>query len=481
MSSLPEIACPRCGAKRPVPSESAPAPLRCLECGDVIFSSGTAAEKEADEYELWNGDTPQPSQSESWAYGPFLPIACRVCGTRIVARPEQVGSDVTCPDCHAKTLVTAAAIDPTKMAPPPAMAEDDDPYELVDESPGARPESYPDLFSFPCPHCSSLLYASPEQAGTEIMCPDCRRPRRAPPAPRRDKQASPQDEGPPMEVASPVAEPDAERAPAHEPPPATVRYGDASEVERLPAGSLVAGLTSFAADGSVALYWIALAVTGALVAVVVQAGWNMASQASIVAVMGVFLLVVGAIVVPIWFSWFAACMITVVVDSSFGFRRINRWPEGNFTDWIGEALFVASSLIVGFGPGVALSQLLHLEGAASVALVTLSAWLIWPVTTVSMLEAGSPLKPFVPDVVRGIEAQPLVWLRYYAISAGLFAAGGIAIAPRMLTPAVATPILLAITLIVFRLLGLVAWACNDIDLGGDHETTSDEEPDVEST
>ncbi len=87
--------CPDCGARTvvpPPPQQRPSQPPRALH---------------GQQYGVWGVDD-APSPAEMTAQQPkYFPVYCRVCDTLMHARPDQVGKQMKCPDCGAKTDIKA--------------------------------------------------------------------------------------------------------------------------------------------------------------------------------------------------------------------------------------------------------------------------------------------------------------------------------------------------------------------------------------
>ena len=117
-----------------VPPGQAGQKCRCARCNAEVLAPASAGHEAP--------ATPQARRGDRAAEGPArpadVPVAkppppairppqefgfeCWLCRSRLYARPEQIGQEVTCPDCHSKNAVKT----PKAQAKPPAAADDDD-------------------------------------------------------------------------------------------------------------------------------------------------------------------------------------------------------------------------------------------------------------------------------------------------------------------------------------------------------------------
>ncbi|MEX0611197.1 MAG: hypothetical protein WD229_03675, partial [Pirellulales bacterium] len=138
----------------------------------------------------------------------YIAVECRVCGTRMYGRPDQVGRKIKCPDCGAGTVLPP----PPKPKPKnmPAALEGEQ-YELWDADTQPLPAELiaqqPNYIAVRCLRCDTLMYATEKQVGQTIACPDCGRKQVVPapskPAPKRSVLSADAD----TPVLDPAAEP----------------------------------------------------------------------------------------------------------------------------------------------------------------------------------------------------------------------------------------------------------------------------------
>jgi DNA-directed RNA polymerase subunit RPC12/RpoP len=94
---LLSVDCPTCGAHYDVPLSMAGKRGNCASCGAKIAVPDISATdaKPADNFD----DEPGPADPQ------YIGVECRVCQTRMYGRPDQIGKEVKCPDCGARTIV----------------------------------------------------------------------------------------------------------------------------------------------------------------------------------------------------------------------------------------------------------------------------------------------------------------------------------------------------------------------------------------
>ncbi len=120
----------------------------------------------------------------------YVGVNCLLCGTRLYGTLADVGKPLRCPDCRSQTKLPPPK-PPRGPVVPAAMLGDQ--YELWegDDQPwgSTLAATQPGLISVHCELCNTLQYASPEQVGSNLVCPDCghatriRAPKPVPPKP----------------------------------------------------------------------------------------------------------------------------------------------------------------------------------------------------------------------------------------------------------------------------------------------------------
>ncbi len=111
--------CPDCGAKNVVPPPPKTRPKRPPRA------------MHGEQYGLWGVDE-APLPSELSARQPkFYPVYCRVCDTLMQAHVKLVGTNLTCPDCGAKTAVPPPPLEITR---PSVLVPEGEEYQLDAES-----------------------------------------------------------------------------------------------------------------------------------------------------------------------------------------------------------------------------------------------------------------------------------------------------------------------------------------------------------
>ena len=317
------------------------------------------------------------------------------------AQKKQIGGHLTCPDCGVKTLVKRPPPEPTRASP---LVEG---YDLDEASaPGPGPKIVP-----------AVIQRLAAEAEAEV----------------KEKEGQPK-------------QPDAVSN---------------SSRPRMPLVPLVQGVLSMLFCEAIVVRWIILSVSLTIVL------WLLSFSLLPISSQYQFIALAGLVFGSLWAMGTAAILIAVLTESSEGNNRLHNPPALIFYEWFGDLFYVviASAMAgVPFGViAVPLAKLLPwdlglwLPGSAAIG-----GWLFcFPIMLLSMLEQGSPAAIFSPKLVRSLWRQPWAWLLFYAESTLLIAVCATSlVAAVMLTPLLgllATPIVVAMSLVYFRLLGRLAW------------------------
>ncbi len=152
-----KLTCPDCGTKTVVP------PPKKVEAKAVV---GAAAEADLDDYGV---------QAPNIAAGSDIPVVCSLCSSRLMARADQVGQKIKCPDCGEKTVVSAPTGDKAG-AFMGVMADGKSPTDYAvntPKTPSPAAEAAPTELLLGCSMCGRKIMASTSLAGRDVACPDC--------------------------------------------------------------------------------------------------------------------------------------------------------------------------------------------------------------------------------------------------------------------------------------------------------------------
>ena len=469
------FSCPQCLAGLKARSTVAGTRQRCPRCQHVVeVPRQTRVAPRGEPYPLH-----QDGEASAASGSTDIPVICNVCHTRMYAEMEQVGQTMVCPDCGTPAVVPP----PASAAAPTITLIAVEGYPLREETQdasGDRRAAEEVLVRVVCPLCRTMMYAGEDQVGQTMACPDCDTsivvPR--PPPPRRKpnpmveagegygvaEQGENAASGP---AARPVA---ADRA-VDEPREATsaktplATYGCRPVLPRRP---FLVGTFTFPFSSGARNYTLVLALWTVVSFGLASASIRLAMVENLATWFGsAAFTVVAGIIAVMCFMLASACALAVVRDTANGADEIQEWPGIGFIDWMGESLYVFCSLGMSVLPGAGLAWLLAQFGQPGEAAVLLaSPFFMFPIILLSMLENDSPLGIISLPVCRALWTAGRGWAAFYLTSAALLAAIGVVMAVGVavggfLGTIGAMLILATGWLIYFRLLGRLAWYCED--------------------
>ncbi|MCA9265509.1 MAG: zinc finger-like domain-containing protein [Planctomycetales bacterium] len=347
-----------------------------------------------------------------------FPVVCRTCHSRLYARPEQIGTSIQCPDCFASIAVVApAAVAERKIY----QADDSYDLKLADDEPRVpQPVTYPVY----CGTCNTMVRCRPDQQGQRVSCPDCGsaivvpspprpKPTRRLPQEDVDVEIQPtfdrvqQESNAGRLLAAAAAKIDAEDRKKPRPPKRPFIDGVLTfplQIRVLPA---TIGLSLL---GGVILYAIHIALDMSGLAMII----GMAMMAAISVLGLVFVFVVGNV-----------CM-SVVQWTAMGYSTIQDWPEFEIFSWIRNMVFFANSSAVATAPGGLLWLALPIPDWLGHLLVWPTAFVLFPLVFLSMLDHETPLGVYSKYIVRSLQTSRSAWKKFYLMS--LLVWGGVALA-----------------------------------------------------
>ena len=441
--------------------------IDCPSCGEQIEVPRNGKRKAAD---------------KTW-----IPVLCRLCGTRMHAEPHQVGSSIRCPDCFVETVVQEAP-----ETPQGKRLELQDGYPLADESPPSGASLFAEQIEAVCPHCGEETSLSASLAGEQLACPCCDRlfivggkgelsaPAPVVPAPAPDGELDLVYE--PSEAAATgaaaietVEEPLRHRGlwedQAPTPPP---KHPFVSGVYGFPGRPDCRGrVTAIAAIQSAALFlaWGAIANGSAPAAGLGSAPYWVAA---------LFFTILAGVLILSWAAVAWSSASAIVTDSANGADEIESWPTGPFTDWFGEGFGMmfafGSAAAAGVGASWALQRHLGWEQMQAAPFGVGFALVLAPIFGLSVLESGSTLGILSTPITASVLRTPGAWLKFHLSGAAwaLLAAaswllvlpwnrGGWELAGRLLAPLVSA----WAWFVYCRLLGRLGWVVME-DLAARH-------------
>lgn len=424
-------------------------------------------------------------------------VKCPDCGTKLGVRAEDAGRRGQCHECGRVFWIGA----------PPAAANHSVPPAppVHPPSPGRGLGDYDNdhLHPVSCLVCQTLMYATDDQVGKKVKCPDCgamnlaqrRQVKKPKPSPlvadgdeyQLDESSAP----PPTPRYTPIEEREAQyRAAAHErlgrrspvvAPPATLRNEPREAAARAtPAGNdsaalpappkraplprrlavpVVQGVWRMLFTSEVMVRWFALSVVLMLIIFLMSSAMHaMGNQA-------VFLLPIyaaGCVFGGFWILSASSLLVAILTQSANGADELSDPPSWFSVD-LGEAAFLAmGGLVSGLPAWLATKLTPDWPLEANVALGT-ALWLAtFPFVTLSALEQGSPLALFSPRLAASLGRCFVPWVASYLVACALVGGAGL-LGWKLLTSSNALAMLplawliTAVLLTYMRIIGRLGW------------------------
>jgi hypothetical protein len=136
---------------------------------------------------------------------------------------------------------------------------------------------------------------------------------------------------------------------------------------------------------------------------------------------------------------------------------------------MGDSLYVINALFASATPGILLGQFTTCAGAPQLVAFfggLTTFFFLFPLFLLSMSDEGSPLSIFSTTVWRSLLTARSLWIRFFLIAAGIVLTALISAAIAAVSPlvigAVATAVVIALTMVYFRLLGRLAWCLTEL-------------------
>jgi DNA-directed RNA polymerase subunit M/transcription elongation factor TFIIS len=490
---LMTVSCPGCGAQYGFPASMAGRRGNCASCGTfftVPASRSEAAEKSAI-ITPSRGTIFDDEERESSPQ--YIAVECHVCQTRMYGQPDQIGKELKCPDCGARTKVPPPPKQKPKKIPAALEGEQYEVYDVdVQPLPSALIATQPKFIAVKCRKCDTMMYATEKEIGQTIVCPDCGR-RHTVPAPQRAKQKPSV-----LAAAGDTPKLDPAFAPVERPPALAAEtqqrieqeldatpYGQALARARrtgkpltvdargrpiLPRWPLVTGVWRMLVTEEVITRWILLSIVLGFAGQFLGEALLTPIQGQAEAIKLIFT-VIGGILAALWLAMAAPFFVAIVGESSDGKDRLHLPPRLLAFDWFGEMFSVvmagAVAGLCGLG-GWHLARMISWGPVISATLVAVVVVTVLPVALLSTLLEGTPFAVVSPRLLRSLAPCAGAWLQFYIQTFALAALVGGAgwILWHGLNPQggdtttvlwLMGPIAIAAVIVEMRLLGRLAW------------------------
>jgi DNA-directed RNA polymerase subunit RPC12/RpoP len=356
-----------------------------------------------------------------------------MCGRKMMAPSNLGGRNVACPDCG--TLIPVPKPKPPSLAAPRPAPTTQPPAPTATPVQEVQREKVVHI-GVNCSRCGTRIHATDRQVGEIVPCPDCNCPVTIPP-PKADAPVEEQIIGgageysvsaPPQVVSlsvkssralpsEPRDDPDFDFLDEVEDPELRWRLRDRSDelgflghpgASKCWFGFCIGGVGVFAI-AAVALLLFKTPESGEMTAVTSLAAF--------------VVLAVAGLACLAWGALFSVNLLAIVQDTSAGNHIIRNWPEGSWSEQIGESFYVFNSCLVSAIPISILLQTCPPARPLAIYLYMAGFWLTLPVVLLSMLAAGSVLTPVSGQVMSSLLHRPGAWAWFYFRSFGLLALG----------------------------------------------------------
>ncbi len=369
-------------------------------------------------------------------------VHCPICNTRLDVHDGLIGKKLKCPDCHTPFPIRTPLPEKRRPKTPPSSQDHDDEFQLS------------------APHDSSSTASPFHSLARDLVSAAEADIARQEPKPR-SAQSKP---GPPRD---PVLD-------SLQKARVALQEEEVKERPQLPRAPFRTGLLKFLLDPLSAARLIVLALLlfvelGAIQAAIVTTDGEGLSQFASV-LFRMFAFAFGAVLA----TNLAVSMLGILQDTSNGLDAIESWPDVNFLEWIGDALYLFSGLFLSVFPAFAVAKILSLLGAPDAVFWGLAivgsacaVALLFPFLLLSLLEAASPVMPFSRPVMRSLGLATGRWITFTILSILVVGAalgvGAVRILRHdfwMLNLLLAA-LLILLGAIYFRLLGRLTWCCDE--------------------
>jgi DNA-directed RNA polymerase subunit M/transcription elongation factor TFIIS len=513
------VRCPGCGERLGVRAGDAGKKARCGKCG-LVFVIDAKAEGGGGKAD-GGGDTDlaKPRAEESTPRPQFddeLPasvtFACSLCDTRITAATRNAGKKVKCPDCGRVNVIPLPEKPKVKQAPAAMSGEQ---IELLDadarsweEQQTTATEPAPTLHAVECKLCATRMYATEDQIGRELKCPDCGTltvAKRSAPKPKpklpelvgKEYELDPESKPTKRYVPVPVAARDAEmhahaRATTVGPDGRLIVKKEA-EYQRpvRPKNPLVTGVWRMVFTQEVIARWMMSSILFGIAAWFLFSALVPAMSSVAQGIMAIFMSAFGAVMTMVWLTFAAPTFLTIIGESAEGHDRIQEPPTWSPLEGMSESFQLAAAIGAAGLLGAACSWGVNASLAAAnvtlprestaAILATVSAipaLVVFPLALLGTLLENSPFGVVSPRLLSTLFKCPGPWLLFYVESALLAAVAGamgfgafLAGPPGMiLLPLIAMGMLTVYT----RLLGRLAWWISEATAVEEDEEFHDE-------
>ena len=469
--------CPSCQANLRARNSDTGKRRKCPQCDQPMKvpgvprttrTSSSAADRSNPGPEVGRAVTPT---------GAKIIFPCPQCKSRLLARPDQAGQSILCEECletviipeisvtngDASTPQTTPAREPAETAPTPVKvpepaAEEDSPQPQQTDS--SRTETViPQSFGILCAVCGTRLYAHQSQIGSRIPCPDCYATTKVR-SPKPVKQKKPKT---PAAQVTRKAKP--EKTPgqfAIEKAQQELQLQEETIGER-ESKSRFENLYHFLLLPDIVLRLI----TFSLLFIFIQILFLFAAQftTGLMAILGMLLSVAGLVVGGVTLLVALPTAIIIIIETGNGNYEVDGLPGVNIMEFVAQALYMITCLLVLLIPYTVLNHILSPLGDSVAPLVTtLICAGALPILLLSSLEANAPFIIWSAVISQSILEKTSCWLALWKTTALLLV--GQYLVEQLISKVLPVPPLqliihalltVTVSLVYCRAIGLLAW------------------------
>ncbi len=409
---------------------------------------------------------------------PELPVVCKLCGTRMYARPEQVGTKVRCPDCHSENEVLATQTPVAKTVSPPSLDAEGD-FTLSE--PGDRPAYRP--------------MVEPRGDYEALAHLDRTAPPRRPdeqPQPRAistdmtmtlSQAAMDDDDGEEIIVSAPVERIDVKetvKLPPPDDPDEDNQYrgrfrdeewgfiGNPHGKDAWKKSPFYFGILGFLFYPQTLMRLVLYSFFLTIDLTLFLAAIFFARDVTPLLYAALALTVSSSILSVFILGGALPCLVAITQDTANGSDAVESWPDWNIAEWLFQALTIPAAAFLAALPGSIITSGLFALGRNGILLspypLLLSELIFFPIIFGSMLAENS-LMPVSGAILRSMQQRGDGWMLFYGMSVllGMMLAAsmalvevGVQLHTVLIAPFAAVLWVLAIIL-YFRLLGRLLW------------------------
>ena len=347
-----------------------------------------------------------------------VPVVCRLCGTRMYAPLAKIGQTMQCPDCHSINDIVGPKKPPPPKQPPPSLDDAPD-FGLGEavERPAYRP------VVAPRGEYAELAEFDPEQRPAGWS-----RPERMTSTAASATAVEEEEDDEEIVVSAPVErleiKPDIKPLPPPDPQDDLYDgkyddgligdWDDRKKPQAWKRAPLTIGILSFPFQLQsllrIFLYGAGLAMFANLVHAGIAAAASSVPSAQAGAMLASIVITISGFFLG---TSLAAVLFAIVQDTANGSDETTSYPDWNFVEWIGTALyFPAAAFMAGLPGSVFTVGMLGMGldptfGAYAVVAPLVLSWVaFFPFVIYSMLAEGSIMAPLSSATSKSIHEAP---------------------------------------------------------------------------